>query len=866
MKRYDLNKNWEYLESNLQNPLMVGILQGWKKTDLPHDYATEKPRDPNAPNGPDEGYMPSAGLYCRKSFVVEPQAVGQRFWLEFEGVAGNAEVWVNKKLAAKHFNPYTSFWAEVTDLLHAGENEITVYTDDRAKPNSRWYVGCGIYRHVWLHMAAPVSVAPHGLRVTTTKLEGGCATLDIRAELTGRADSVTYTLVDGDGQTVASVTGGEQATLEVTGITPWTPETPALYTVRAAVTANGGTDVAEQRTGIRTIQVTSRQGLLLNGRPRTMKGGCIHHDLGILGAAEHDAADRRRIRLLKESGFDAVRLAHNPFGPSIFDACDELGMLCIEEAFDEWVLGRTSYGLHTTFELCWEKDLEDMIGRDYNHPCIVMWSTGNEVEERDGSADGFAWAKRLADKVRTLDASRPVSATACALFSEYGSRPADGTTGNQALNMAYDTFAEGRDLWGPGTAEYFAPVDVAGYNYKVARYAYDAEKYPDRVIYGSESYPRAALLSWQGAAENPNVIGDFVWTAWDYIGENGVGRWEVSDAPRPGAPGWPWLTAGCADIDLIGQKRPQSYYRDVLWGSTAAPRIFCLPPELVGKHLARLSWAWLPVQRSYTWPGDEGKEIEVNIYADADEVELFCNGKSMGKQPCTVEQEYIAVFRFPYQPGTLEAVSYKDGRETGRDTLTTAGPVAALRLTPDRPAIRADGDDLCFVLIEAVDEAGNPVPCAQGEVTVSLLGGGKLTALGTADPKPDRLLPFAGPACPLYEGRALAVVRSGAGAKGGLLTAALGSIKAELGIGFAPVETEVEPPVHECRPGAADLPLGELLHNPTARAVLAQVLGPMLDSPMIAQMHGMSLKKLLSMGGQALPPEVLARLDEACSC
>ena len=485
------------------------------------------------------------------------------------------------------------------------------------------------------------------------------------------------------------------------------------------------------------------------------------------------------------------------------------------------------------------------------------------MEERDGTADGFAWAKRLANKVRSLDASRPVSATACALFSEYGNRPAGGTTGNQALNMAYDTFAEGRDIWGPGTAPYFAPLDVAGYNYKVARYAYDAEKYPDRVIYGSESYPRAALLSWQGARDNVNVIGDFVWTAWDYIGEVGVGRWEVSAEPRPSQPAWPWLTANCGDFDLLGRKRPQSYYRDVIWGNDA-PHIFCLPPELVDKHLARLSWAWLPVQRNYTFPGCEGQDVEVNIYADADEVELLLNGRSLGRKPCTEAQEYLAVFRFAYEPGTLEAVSYKNGVETGRDTLATASKTAALRLTADRPAIAADGKDLCFVQIQCVDAAGNPVLADQREIKVELLGGGTLAALGTADPKPDRLLPFAGPVCPLYDGAAMAIIRSEGGAKGALLRVTLGELVAELGIGFTPVAAQ-SLPVHEAAPSAADLPLGTLLENEKARAVLAKVLGPMLESPMLAQMKSMSLKKLLSMGGQALPPEVPHALDAACA-
>lgn len=407
MQRFDLNQNWEYLESSLQNPLMVGMLQGWKKTSLPHDYAVEKARSPEAATGLDEGFMACAGLYYRKSFTVEPEIIGQRFWLEFEGIAGITEVWLNKKPIAKHNNPYTGFWVEVTKLLQAGDNEITVYTDNRTKPNSRWYVGCGIYRSVWLHMASAVSVAPHGIRAVTAALDGSSAVVEVSTALTGTADSVTYELADAEGQVLATAEGLGTVQLAANGITPWTPETPALYTLRVTVTANGTADTAEQRIGIRTIQVSSKTGLLLNGQPRTMKGGCIHHDLGILGAADHAAAERRRIRLMKESGFDAIRAAHNPFGPAFLDACDELGMLVVEEAFDEWVMGRTSFGLHVTFEQCWEKDLEDMITRDYSHPCIVMWSTGNEVEERDGTADGFAWQSVLPTRcVRWTQAAR----------------------------------------------------------------------------------------------------------------------------------------------------------------------------------------------------------------------------------------------------------------------------------------------------------------------------------------------------------------------------------------------------------------------------------------------------------------------------
>lgn len=855
MKRVSLNQNWEYVEAALQNPLLVNMLQGWKKTDLPHDYSIEKGRSKTSPAGLDEGFFDGAGLYYKKTFILKDAAAGKQTWLEFEGISGMTEIWVNKKYVAKHLNPYTSICIDVTEAIRLGENEIMVHTDSRMKPNSRWYVGAGIYRNVWLHVGEKLAVKPYGLKISTKSLTAKEAILELSAEVTGDATQIRYELKDADGNTVATACGDESLSMIVPNPHPWSVEDPYLYTLEVSA----GEDVTVQSVGIRTIEVNAKDGFLLNSKPLKMKGGCIHHDLGVLGAADFEAAERRRIKLLKESGYNAVRGAHNPFSPTFLKVCDELGMLVIEEAFDEWVLGRTSFGLHMTFEDRWERDLEDMINRDYNHPCIIMWSIGNEVEERDGSANGFAWAKRLADKVKSLDPSRPVSASACALFSEYGNRPADGTTGNQGLNMAYDSFAEGNDIWGPGTEQYFAPLDVAGYNYKSVRYAYDKEKYSDRVIYGSESYPRAAYQTWHDTVENSNVIGDFVWTAWDYLGEVGVGRWEVSEESRPGNPEWPWMTAGCSDVDLIGQKRPQSYYRDTLWSNDDKPHMFCLHPELTGKNIARLSWGWLPVERNYTFDGCDGQTMEVHIYANAEEVELLQNGIRLG---CKALEENQAVFTISYIPGTLVAISYRGGIECGRDSLVTAGRTSEIKLLADRPMIAGDGNDLCFVTIQAVDAQGQNVYCENGEITVSVQGA-KLIALGNADPKPDRLFPFTENHCPLYQGKALAVIRSESGGRGCLVEVSMeGCESAKLGIGFVPAAKD-ETYVAESKEGPLDLPLGVLLENEKALAALQIHLPILLNNPMLNAMKSMSLKKLLSMGAMSIPAELVKALEEA---
>ena len=424
MQKYSLNNDWQVTEGSLRNPLMMNMLSGWRKCNLPHDYQINKERDPNSLTEDNEGWTQGAAVFYKKEFVLTPEAENKRCFLELEGVAGVCEIWVNGKYAAKHMNPYTGVLTEVTELVHVGENVIQVHVDSRMKPNSRWYVGTGLYRRAWLHLAEQVTVVPETLHVTTKMLDGNCATLGISADISGDADSVRFIVKDKIGKVLAEAATTPQencAAVDVTveKIIPWSPKNPELYTVEAMVLSEGIADTTAVRTGIRTIEVNPQEGFKLNGVPMKLKGGCIHHDLGLLGAAEYEAANRRRVKILMESGYNALRGAHNPFGPSFYEVCDELGMLVIEEAFDEWVLGRTDFGLHITFEDRWEQDMEDMIRRDYNHPSIIMWSTGNEVEERDGSADGYAWSRRLADKVRSLDNTRPVSASACTLFIEY---------------------------------------------------------------------------------------------------------------------------------------------------------------------------------------------------------------------------------------------------------------------------------------------------------------------------------------------------------------------------------------------------------------------------------------------------------------
>lgn len=874
MEQYLLDKNWEYVESGLLNPLMVNMLNGWKKTDLPHDYSMEKERSKDAPSGLDEGFTRGAGLYYKKSFILEETIKDKKVWIEFEGVSGYSEVWVNGKFLIKHVNPYTSFWVDITSFVKVGENVISLHTDSSAKPNSRWYVGAGIYRPVHLYISNKTAIIPHELKITTNEVNNNKANISLQMNVGVSFDDIdkevpiVLTVLDKNNNCVYKEEYKEKLSDEITclnktidldNINPWSINNPELYVLNVSI----DDDEYKERFGIRTIEVNSKEGFKLNGESIKLKGGCIHHDLGILGSAEYRDGDYFKIKKLKDSGFNALRLAHNPYGNTFFNVCDELGMLVIEEAFDEWVLGRTSFGSHLFFEKSWQEDLEAMIKRDYNHPSIIMWSTGNEVEERDGSADGYYWSKKLADKVKELDASRPVSATACSLFVEYTNlRPKmdDSTTGNQALNMAYDNFASGVDLWGDQTKEYFAPLDVAGYNYKNARYKFDHEKFPDRVIYGSESYPRAAFESWQDTLNNNHVIGDFVWTAFDYIGEVGVGRWEVSDMPMPIPSKWPWLLANCSDIDLIGEKRPQSYYRDALWENDHLPHLFTLSPDLVGKNIARLSWAWLPVERNYTFD-KEGETIEAHIYANADEVELLLNDKSLGRKPCNKENKYIAIYSFPYKKGKLEAISYIDGKEVGRDVLNTTSNVSSLKLIKDKEELISDNRSLMFILINALDENNNLVFNENREIKVELENA-TLVALGTANPKPDKLIPYRLDNTSLYNGKALLAIKSDSKENLCKVKISLDNITKEIEIPLVHKEEKESLYVKEVVDGALNLTIGELLDNSETKKVLEEFLPELVNNPMISRMKSMTLKKISSMSGMPIPKELETKLEE----
>ena len=725
---------------------------GWSPVVLPHDWSIAGPVDAAAPAAGHGGYFPTGAGWYRLNLDVSEAWAGRRVEIEFEGAAMGAEVWLNGVALGRWAYGYTPFRFDLTPHLRpGGKNVLAVRVNNSAQPNSRWYSGSGLYRPVWLRVTHPVHVPAGGLWTTTEELSKKQARVRVRTELVNASSDVGDLLVetelrDARGRVLASASrsvslaAAEQWTGEfdllVRNPRPWSPEKPALHRAIMRVrAANDGRilDEISREFGIRIVRVSAAGGFELNGSPVKLLGGNVHHDTGPLGAAAFARAEERKVELLKAAGFNAVRTAHNPPSVAFLEACDRLGLLVVNEVFDGWekAKNKQDYSLH--FRDWWRSDLDAWVRRDRHHASVVMWSIGNEMFERGGES-GRRIARELATRIRGQDATRPV------------------TAGVNGLGEA--------EKW-PQLDELFAPLDVAGYNYELQHHAADHARLPGRVIMASESYQTEAFANWVAMSEHSYVIGDFVWSAIDYLGEAGIGRvfppgqeakkhWEIEM--------FPWHGAYCGDIDLTGWRKPVSHYREIVWDRGeklyAAVRV---PPPGDGDWNTT-PWSVVPMLPAWTWPGREGKSLRVDVYSRYDSVRLELNGRVLGEKPTTRAEEFKAVFDVPYAPGELKAVGLQEGRAVERFILRSAGEAAKLRLRVDRARLLADGQDLAFVTIEAMDRRGVWQPWATPRIRVEVAGAGTLAALGSGDLTSSDS--YTGPERMLYQGRALAVVRT----------------------------------------------------------------------------------------------------------
>jgi beta-galactosidase len=768
MNKQLFDLNWEYTETS---GMMAMAFAQWQPVNLPHDLSITKPRSAGYPTAGGGGYAWSGVVTYRKRFQVPEAWRGQSVQLEFEGVYMNAEVSINRQLVALHPYGYTSFLVDLSPYLKFGEdNELIVVANNSAQPNSRWYSGTGIYRHVWLRTAPNAHIQPWGVFVTTPVADRFASTVKVVTELADPADGVVLrsTILDVSGAVVAQAATPAQGIVEqsltVKNAQLWSVDDPYLYTLVSELQI-AGTVVDSERTpfGIRSFSISAANGLRLNGVALKLKGGCVHHDNGLLGAASYDRAEERKIELMKASGYNAIRCAHNPPAPAMLDACDRLGMLVIDETFDCWRTGKNPNDYHLYFEDWWQRDTESMVRRDRNHPSIILWSIGNEVPERTGASDGYAWARKQAEFIRALDPTRPVTSALPFLFEEMFTDPesitqsmADGQSMFDPKHLMPGDPA--KDRWGNLTEEFNQALDVVGYNYLFPRYESDGKRFPGRVMAGTETFPLQAYEFWKETERFSYVIGDFVWTSIDYLGESGIGKVSFNEKEAPFGAAYPYHLANCGDIDICGIKRPQSYFRDILWGVRTAPYLAVLDPQYFGKKARYNQWGWEPVEESWTFPGQEGQPTRVDVYSAADEVEVRLNGVSAGRKPAGAVAQNKVSFEITYQPGTIEAINYTAGLESGRVSLQTAGQPARLGLYVDRPVLRAAFGSLAYVTVEIQDEQGRRVACAETPLTLEVSGAGDLLAVGTANPTSEEL--YVGNQRKAWQGRLVAVVRA----------------------------------------------------------------------------------------------------------
>jgi len=722
--------------------------EGWRRLDLPHDWSIEGKINPKNPTGGGGGYFPAGVGWYRKIFQVPEEWKGKNISIYFEGVYMNSEVFINGRSLGIYPYGYSSFSYNISPYLDFGNNNvIAVRVDNSQQPNCRWYSGSGIYRHVWMTITEPIHIPVWGVAITTSSLSSKQATIQIKTVVkneTGLSQSIvlntrlwnTNAKNAGSNQTRIKLAAGSKKeitqTITVSDPLLWTPQTPYLYAAQIQVLKNKKiVDDTRTNFGVRSIKFTPINGFELNGKTVKLNGGCAHHDNGCLGAATFDRAEERKVELLKAAGFNAVRTSHNPPSETFLDACDRLGLLVIDESFDGWKEKKTPYDYAGYFDQWWKRDVSAMILRDRNHPSIIMWSTGNEIIERK-KPEAVETAKMLANAIKEIDSTRPVTS-------------------------AMTTWDKDWEIFDPLMAAH----DVCGYNYQLHRAASDHQRVPSRIIVQTESYPVDAFANWKLVQNNNYIIGDFVWTAIDYLGESAIGRWYYSgDVPGEHWQNdfFPWHAAYCGDIDLLGWRKPISHYRSMLYNDNEKLYMAVREPSPEPLEIKTTMWSVWPTWESWSWPEHEGKNIQVEVYSKYPGVRLYLNDKVVGEKATTGEQEYKATFSLPYLPGVLKAVGVENNREIGSTILQTSDKAAKIKLTADRQEIVANGQDLMYVTIEVTDKDGIFQPNAANRLHFKIEGNGIIAGIDNADVKDTD--PYTGNSRKAWHGRALVVIRS----------------------------------------------------------------------------------------------------------
>ena len=811
MKGISLNQGWYFGLGTLSPGDGAKGLFGDRKVNLPHDYMIESDVFPGAPAGNAGGYYSAGPAWYAREVEIPAEWAEDRILLRVDGAMMNATVEVNGNKAALHHYGYSPFEVDLTELVYPGKkNRILITVNPSMQPNSRWYSGAGLFRGVTLGRAPKLRLAFGGISAWTRKIEyteqGAAETAFLQAaaevrneRAENRMAEVTFALIrEADGKeviarkTLTRVEPLSEATARMTLTVDqpalWSAETPALYRLRVTVRdvgtfkthivpeAHPTEDAEEVLFGIRTVEADVRHGLRINGKSVKLRGGCLHHDNGVIGAVSLYDAEARKLRKLKEAGFNAIRTTHNPPSVALIEACDRLGVYVFDEAFDAWGMGKQPGDYNQFFETDWERDLADFIRRDRCHPSVILWSTGNEITERAGLGKGYTLANRLAEAIRRLDPSRPVSNAVCSFWN--------GLDDDMLREMmakwesASDTVMQNADLgkedltWEQATEAFVNGLDIVGYNYLEDRYETDHALFPERVILGSENFPKEIGIHWPVIERTSWIIGDFTWTAWDYIGEAGIGKAVFFDPDNPSIPDgksylvggspFPRRTANDADFDITGRILPQGVYRRIIWGS-GETAVFSYDPDHADKTEVISNWGFPGVQACWNWPGREGKPVDLLVFTLAEEAELIVNGKSCGRLKAGEAEvhgmPHTFRFRTVYTPGRVEAVGYTGGREVSRSALETAGTAKKIHLIPETTEMRADGMSLCYVRVEVTDGEGRIAPDAGPAMRAEASGAAELLGFGSGNPITEEN--YTRGQFSAFQGSALAVLRAG---------------------------------------------------------------------------------------------------------
>lgn len=767
MVKLDFDNDWKYRHLGAKNEPFTAVT-------LPHDAAISEKRSQNSNGGTNTGWFEEYDYEYVKTFDVPENYKDKVITFEFEGVYHNAEVYINGVKAAERHYGYTNFYVPANEFLKFGEqNEMRVIAHNADQPNSRWYSGAGIYRPVTMWVADKKHIEFNGVKIRTTSLDPATVQVTVTASEPGEiavaisrnGKIIANDVKDTDDDRIAVFA------FEILDAELWSPDSPALY----ECTAIFGKDEYKQSFGIRTIRVTPSEGFVLNGERVIIRGACIHSDNGILGARNYPEAEARKVRILKEYGYNAIRSAHNPAAKSLLDECDKQGMLVMDEYCDMWYIHKNKYDYATYLEQEYEQDITDMINKDYNHPSVIMYSLGNEVAET-GEKRGIELFRKMREVCVKLDPEKPVTTGVNIFFNylyalgfgQYSDKKAEKNPNKKVGSEFFNNLA---GLFGdkfmktmatlPGcdrkTRDCYALMDVAGYNYGIKRYEHDIRKYPERIILGSETFCSDAYAFWEFAKANPALIGDFVWAGMDYLGEIGVGSWEYKEYAPSFSHGVGWISAGSGRIDLIGNPLGEALYTKVAFELEDKPQIAVVPVSHTDEKHSPSAWKFSNALPTWSWNGLNGKKARVEIYSRAPIIELYINGKKVGKKKFKKNCRFD--FKVKYHDGEITAVA-KDGsgKELSRSSLKTAGDETLLSVVPEKLEV-ANGE-VCFVRLKYTDKDGVVKPLERGIIDVSVEGG-ELLAVGNACPFNE--IGYTSGKTDTYYGEAMAVVKAAGG-------------------------------------------------------------------------------------------------------